>query len=57
VCYETLVNTGNRLELFVQSQLTQYVLMGIFFSVFALVGLGWYFVGIKTYGTGDYHQP
>ncbi len=40
-----------------QSQLTQYILMAIFFGVFAVVGIGWYFLGVKTYGTGDYRQP
>ena len=36
---------------------TQYVLMGIFFAVIAAVPVAWYLLGLKTYGTGDYHQP
>jgi hypothetical protein len=37
----------------VEPMLTQYVLMGIFFGVI----VGWYLLGIKSYGTGDYYQP
>ncbi len=37
--------------------LTQYVMMAIFFAVIAAVPIGMYLLGIKTYGTGDYHQP
>jgi nitrogen fixation protein FixH len=40
-----------------QSQLTNYVLMAIFFGVIVAVPVMWYLLGIKTYGTGDYHQP
>jgi hypothetical protein len=39
------------------SPLTQYVLMGIFFGVIGAVPLAWFLLGLKTYGTGDYHQP
>jgi hypothetical protein len=34
-----------------------YILMGVFFAVIAAVPIAWYFLGLKTYGTGDYHQP
>ena len=40
-----------------QPQVVQYVLMAIFFGVLAVIPILWYVVGIKTYGTGDYHQP
>lgn len=39
------------------NHLTQFVLMGIFFLVIVAVPAAWYLLGIKTYGTGDYHQP
>jgi hypothetical protein len=35
----------------------QYILMAIFFGVIAIIPIGWYLLGIKSYGTGDYHQP
>jgi len=35
----------------------QYVLMAIFFGVIVAIPTLWFLVGIKTYGTGDYHQP
>ncbi|GAC1459197.1 MAG: hypothetical protein NVS3B17_04940 [Vulcanimicrobiaceae bacterium] len=44
-------------EPLMQSQLTQFVLMAVFFGVLVAVPVLWYLVGIKTYGTGDYHQP
>jgi hypothetical protein len=31
--------------------------MGVFFAVIGAVPIAWYFLGLKTYGTGDYHQP
>jgi biopolymer transport protein ExbB/TolQ len=37
--------------------LVQYVLMAIFFGVIAAIPVMWYLLGIKSYGTGDYHQP
>jgi hypothetical protein len=37
--------------------IVQYVLMGVFFSVIAAVPIAWFLLGLKTYGTGDYHQP
>ncbi|GAC1307704.1 MAG: hypothetical protein NVSMB19_20600 [Vulcanimicrobiaceae bacterium] len=40
-----------------QSQLTQYLLMLVFFGVLVAIPTLWLLVGIKTYGTGDYHQP
>jgi hypothetical protein len=39
------------------SQLADYLLMVVFFGVLAAIPTLWYLVGIKTYGTGDYHQP
>ncbi len=44
-------------EATVQSQLTNLILMGVFFGVLGAVPVMWYLLGIKTYGTGDYHQP
>jgi hypothetical protein len=41
----------------VEPMLTQYVLMGIFFGVVVAIPVGWYLLGIKSYGTGDYYQP
>jgi ABC-type Na+ efflux pump permease subunit len=41
----------------VQSQWVQYGLMVVFFGVLAAIPALWLIVGIKTYGTGDYHQP
>jgi hypothetical protein len=37
--------------------LVQYVLMIVFFGVIAFVPIGWFLLGLKSYGTGDYHQP
>ncbi len=37
--------------------IVQYVLMGVFFAAIAVIPVAWYFLGVKTYGTGDYHQP
>jgi hypothetical protein len=34
-----------------------YILMGVFFAVIGAVPIAWYLLGLKTYGTGDYHQP
>jgi ABC-type Na+ efflux pump permease subunit len=39
------------------SSLTQYVLMAIFFGVIFALPVAWFALGIKSYGTGDYHQP
>ena len=39
------------------SPLTQFILMGVFFGVIAAIPIAWYLLGLKTYGTGDYHQP
>jgi hypothetical protein len=44
-------------EQVVQSSLVQFVMMGIFFGVIALIPILWFVLGIKSYGTGDYHQP
>ena len=44
-------------EAALQSQLTNFILMGVFFGVLGAVPVMWYLLGIKTYGTGDYHQP
>jgi hypothetical protein len=32
-------------------------MMGIFFGVIVLIPILWFVLGIKSYGTGDYHQP
>jgi hypothetical protein len=37
--------------------LANYLLMVLFFAVIAAIPILWFLVGIKTYGTGDYHQP
>ena len=34
-----------------------YLLMVLFFAVIVAIPTLWFLVGIKTYGTGDYHQP
>jgi hypothetical protein len=36
---------------------TQYILMAIFFGVIAFIPAAWFVLGLKSYGTGDYHQP
>jgi len=51
------VRSGSQKEQIVQSSLVQFVMMGIFFGVIALIPILWYVLGIKSYGTGDYHQP
>ena len=35
----------------------QYGVMVVFFLVIAAIPAGMYLLGIKSYGTGDYHQP
>lgn len=40
-----------------QPPIVQFVLIAIFFGVIVAIPTLWYLVGIKTYGTGDYHQP
>ena len=40
-----------------QNGFVQYGLMVVFFGVIAAIPSGWYLLGIKTYGTGDYYQP
>jgi hypothetical protein len=40
-----------------QNGYVQFTLMAIFFGVLVAVPVGWYLLGIKSYGTGDYHQP
>ena len=37
--------------------LANFLLMVLFFGVIAAIPVLWFCVGIKTYGTGDYHQP
>jgi len=37
--------------------LANYLLMALFFGVVVAIPVLWFLVGIKTYGTGDYHQP
>ena len=40
-----------------ENPIAQVGLMAVFFGVFALIPTLWLLVGLKTYGTGDYHQP
>jgi hypothetical protein len=40
-----------------QSGYVQFALMVVFFGVIAAIPIGWFLLGIKSYGTGDYHQP
>jgi hypothetical protein len=35
----------------------QYALMAVFFGVIAFIPAAWFVLGLKSYGTGDYHQP
>ncbi len=37
--------------------IANFLLMGLFFGVIVAIPVLWFLVGIKTYGTGDYHQP
>jgi len=39
------------------SQLVDYLLMVVFFGIIGIIPTLWFLVGLKTYGTGDYHQP
>jgi len=40
-----------------QNGYVQFALMAVFFGVIAAIPIGWFLLGIKSYGTGDYHQP
>jgi hypothetical protein len=40
-----------------QNGYTQFVLMIVFFGVIAFIPTAWFLLGLKSYGTGDYHQP
>ena len=35
----------------------QYGLMAVFFGVIIFIPAAWIALGLKSYGTGDYHQP
>ncbi len=37
--------------------IANFLLMVLFFGVIVAIPVLWFLVGIKTYGTGDYHQP
>jgi hypothetical protein len=37
--------------------IANFLLMVVFFGVIAVIPIAWFLVGLKTYGTGDYHQP
>lgn len=37
--------------------IANFLLMVVFFGVIFAIPVLWYVLGIKTYGTGDYHQP
>lgn len=37
--------------------IANFLLMVLFFGVIVVIPVLWFLVGIKTYGTGDYHQP
>jgi len=37
--------------------MANYLLMALFFGVIVSIPVGWYLLGIKSYGTGFYHQP
>jgi hypothetical protein len=39
------------------SELVDYILMVVFAGVILAIPTGWFLLGIKSYGTGDYHQP
>ncbi len=41
----------------IQSQLSNYLLLVVFAGAIGVIPVLWYFLGVKTYGTGDYHQP
>jgi hypothetical protein len=54
----TYVRTGRPiLSEAVVNPFVPYILMGVFFAVIGAVPIAWYLLGLKTYGTGDYHQP
>ncbi|GAC1309352.1 MAG: hypothetical protein NVS2B3_06830 [Vulcanimicrobiaceae bacterium] len=40
-----------------ENPIAQFGLMAVFFGVLVAIPTLWFLVGIKTYGTGDYHQP
>jgi len=44
-------------EVIMTSGYVQYVLMAVFFGVIAFIPAAWFVLGLKSYGTGDYHQP
>jgi hypothetical protein len=44
-------------EACMNSQLVDYLLMVVFFGIIGIIPTLWFLVGLKTYGTGDYHQP
>ncbi|MGP6188478.1 MAG: hypothetical protein ACLPSH_00020 [Vulcanimicrobiaceae bacterium] len=35
----------------------QTLMAAFFLGTIAVIPIGWYFLGRKTYGTGDYNQP
>ncbi len=39
------------------SELVDYILMAVFGGVILFIPTAWFVLGLKSYGTGDYHQP
>ncbi len=37
--------------------LAQWLMMVLWLAVIVAIPVGWFLVGLKSYGTGDYHQP